>query len=87
MLPCNLLELTIMDASTGPLITHQMAALSFISQHLREIRPRSIFTRLSSQITAVDIELLTTHPMSSKCSLNTAQMVTQTVGVPTNHTK
>lgn len=27
---------TIIEASTGPLITHQMAALSFMSQHLKE---------------------------------------------------
>lgn len=28
--------LTIIEARTGPFITHQMAALSFMSQHLRK---------------------------------------------------
>lgn len=33
-------QLTMIEASTGPLITHQMAALSFMSQHLRQRRRR-----------------------------------------------
>lgn len=31
-------QLTMIEASTGPLITHQMAALSFMSQHLHQRR-------------------------------------------------
>lgn len=33
--------LTIMEASTGPFITHQMAALSFMSQQLRQQSDRT----------------------------------------------
>lgn len=40
----TLIALTMIEASTGPLITHQMAALSFMSQHLHQRRRTVTFS-------------------------------------------
>lgn len=82
-LTVNRSSLTMIEASTGPFITHQMAALSFMSQHLRkQVITHSAHTVNTHSSTWARRIAFRTHPMSSKCSLSTAQMVTHTVGVP-----
>lgn len=89
---------TIIEANTGPLITHQIAALSFKSQQLQrqtnaELHPETGKSIQNSYLTKAhphSTSLLSlyfhsmflTYPMSSKYSLSTAQMVTHRVGVP-----